>query len=193
MFEDDDYLFTWPMDFGYRRTEPTSEHRIDMVSKFESLPKLSEGNAVDEYLMDALLAYQDGMTEASIRKSFFSFWRGIEILSRVDSPKWEAKERGRFALEYVRGKDPVFPTFEKAHEEIDEVRDSLVHDGVRVSVRKDHRNYTKVLLDGLIDLYFQERDGFDEKDFAIFLEYGVEYREGAGKIIQILQRSGFET
>lgn len=193
IFEEGEYLLTRPMDYGYRRTMKTSRKRKEDIEYFYSLPELSKDDAVDRDLLNALMAYQDGMTESSQRKSFFSFWRGIEILSQVDSPKSEVKERSRFALEYIREETGVFPTLEKAHSEIDDVRNSLAHEGVHVFVRKDHRNYTKVLLDGMIGLYFQEREDFDQKDFDVFLEYGVEYKKGAEKIIQILQQSGWDT
>lgn len=192
IFESGEYLFPRPMDYGYRRVIGTSERRKQDVLDFYSLPKLSEDDAVDADLINGILAYQDGMTEPSKRKSFFSFWRGIENLSQVDTPKREVKERSRFALEYVRGKDAVFPTLEKAHEEIDDVRNSLAHEGVHIFVGENHRNYVKSLLDGMIELYLQEREGFNKEDFDTFLEYGVEYQKGAGKIISILQKSRFD-
>jgi hypothetical protein len=192
VFEDSDYLFPRPMDYGYRRGIGISEKRKQDILDFYSLPELSEDNSVDVDLINSLLAYQDGMTESSKRKSFFSFWRGIENLSQVDSPKSEVKERSRFALEYVRGMDAVFPTLEKAHGEIDDVRNSLAHEGVHIFVGDEHRNYAKVLLDGVIELYFQERGEFDREEFDTFLDYGVEYRKGAGKIISILQQSRFD-
>lgn len=191
VFEDGDYLFPRPMDYGYRRNIGISRKSEDFIEDFYSLPALSEDTDVDRDLINAFMAYQDGLTESSTRKSFFSLWRGLENLSQIESSKREVKERSRFAYEYMRGKDAVFPTFENAHKEIDEVRNSLAHEGVHVFVGEDHRNYAKVLLDGMIDLYFQERSDFDREDFGIFLEYGVEYKKGAGKLIQILQRSGF--
>ena len=192
IFDDCEYLFSRPMDYGYRRNVKTSKEREQEAQEFYSLPPLSENDPVDADLINAILAYQDGLTEISKRKSFFSFWRGIENLSQVDSPKSEVKDRCRFGLEYVRGENAVFPTLEKAHEEIDETRNSLAHEGVHVFVGKDHRNYAKVLLDGMIELYLQERMEFDRNDFDIFLEYGAEYQKGAEKIISILQQSGFE-
>ena len=103
VFDKNEYLFPRPMDYGYRRVIGTSERRKQDVLDFYSLPELSEGDPVDTDLINGILAYQDGMTEPSKRKSFFSFWRGIENLSQVASPKHEVKERSRFALEHMRG------------------------------------------------------------------------------------------
>lgn len=192
IFKDGKYQFSRPMDYGYRRNVKTSKEREQEAQEFYSLPLLSENDPVDADLINAILAYQDGLTEISKRKSFFSFWRGIENLSQIDSPKSEIKDRCRFGLEYVRGEDAVFPTLEKAHEEIDEIRNSLAHEGVHIFVGEDHRNYAKVLLDGMIELYIQERGRFDRNDFDIFLEYGVEYQKSAGKIISMLRQSGFD-
>ena len=193
VFENDEYLFPRPMDYSYRRVLKANRERRQTASEFESIPNLSEDDPVDSDLINAILAYQDGLTETSERKAFFSFWRGIEILSQVDTPKSEVKERCRFGLEYIRGEDGIFPTLEPAHEEIDDVRNSLAHEGVNIHVGHNHQNYAKVLLDGMIDLYIQERENFDQDDFDTFLEYGVEYQRGAGKIISILQQSGFNT
>jgi len=191
VFEDDEYLFPRPMDYGYRRYVKSSRQRKDDVADFYSLPELSEDDPVDTDLINAILAYQDGLTEPSKRKAFFSFWRGLENLSQIDSPKGEVKDRGRFALEHMRGRDTVLPTHERAHEQIDDVRNSLAHEGVHIHVGNEHRDYAKILLDGMIELYLQKREEFNREDFDTFLKYGIEYQRSAGKIISILQQSGF--
>ena len=53
------------------------------------------------------------------------------------------------------------------------MRNSLAHEGVHIFVGENHRNYAKILLDGMIELYLQEREDFDQDDFDTFLEYGV--------------------
>ena len=196
VFQDGEYQFLRPTDYGYRRTLKSSKGRNQEAEEFYDLPKLEESNPVDRDLIGAFLAYQDGLTEPSTRKSFFSFWRGIERLSQTDHPKSAVTERCRFAFEYARSDEMVHPTHEKAHDEIHDKRNMVAHEGMGVGadifVGDDHRNYTKKLLDGMIELYLQHRLEFDQEDFETFLEYGVEYREGAGKIISILQRSGFD-
>ncbi|MFC6722892.1 hypothetical protein ACFQE1_00430 [Halobium palmae] len=187
VFQEGEYLFPRPMDYGYRRGAKTSHRHQQYIERFYDLPTLSEDDDVDTDLINALLAFQDGMTESLRRKSFFGFWRGIEILSQVGRPKSEIKNRSRFGREYMWGENAVLPIFEKTHEELDDIRNKLAHDGVHVFVGDDHRNYTKLLLDGMIELYYEERDNFDQDGFGTFLEYGVEYKENTDKIARVLE------
>ena len=189
VFDESEYLFTRPMDYGYRRNIGTSRRRAKQISYFYSMPRLSEDDEVDELLISALMSFQDGVSEPSQRKSFFSFWRGIEVLSQRRDTQDQVKERARFAHEYILEDSDLFPSLQRAHNQIHDVRNSVAHDGVDTYVGSDHRNYAKVLLDSMIELYFDERDEFNKEDFKIFLDSGVEFRNKSGKLLKILQKS----
>ncbi|GAB3681196.1 hypothetical protein GCM10028857_05050 [Salinarchaeum chitinilyticum] len=180
VFKDGDYVTHRMVDYDYRRSIGRfhfSQTDISDVSEIPTFDYDAEKGTYEGHIVAALLAYQDGMTERSVRQSFFSFWRGIEILSNTSNSS-KMVDRGEFAVSYHHdGESSFLPEMRDAIEEIENIRHKLVHEGLKTEVHRGHRNGAKVLLDGLLYLYIQKFDDWDLDDMASFLRHGVEYQE----------------
>lgn len=181
IFQDGDFVTYRPMDLDYRRSigrfHFNHAEDVDEISDIPMFDYNAETGTYEGYLISALLAYQDGITERSVRQSFFSFWRGIEILSNTNDFD-KMVDRGEFALSYHHhGDDSLRPELKRAIQEIEERRHELVHEGLKTKVHEDHRNGAKLLLDGLLLLYIDKHGQWDIDDMGSFLKHGVKYQE----------------
>jgi len=187
IFQDGDFVTYRPMDFDYRRSVGRFHfNHADDVDEISDIPTFdydADKGTYEGYIVSALLAYQDGITERSVRQSFFSFWRGIEILSNTSdysnaSDFDKMVDRGEFALSYHHDMDDSLrPELKRAIEEIEEKRHELVHEGLKTEIHQGHRNGAKLILDGLLLLYIDKYGQWDLNDMSSFLKHGVEYQE----------------
>lgn len=125
VFEGDEYLNYWPYDYDLRRNSEGGRRDLsERIEKFNEFPNLSADredlSGVDESLANAVLAYQDGITESSVHQSFFAFWRGIENLAQVEPGQDNevVVDRGLFALDSMTEKGVVRRELQEAIEEI---------------------------------------------------------------------------
>lgn len=180
IFQGRDHITHRGVDYDYRRSVGIlhfSQANVDEISEIPTFDYDADKGTYEGYIVSALLAYQDGITERSVRQSFFSFWRGIEILSKT-SNFGKMVDRGEFAVSYHHdGDNPFLPKTRKAIEEIVDIRHKLVHEGLKTEVQQSHRDGAKILLDGLLYLYIQKYGEWDIDDMASFLKYGVEYQD----------------
>ncbi|QRV15927.1 hypothetical protein JMJ58_03235 [Haloterrigena salifodinae] len=187
ILQDGDFVRYRGMDFDYRRSiglfHFSHANDIDEISDIPTFDYDADKGTYEGYIVSALLAYQDGITERSVRQSFFSFWRGIEILSNTSdysnaSDFDKMVDRGEFALTYHHdGDNSLRPELKRAVKEIEEKRHELVHDGLKTEIHQGHRNGAKLLLDGLLLLYIDKYGQWDIDDMGSFLKHGVEYQE----------------
>lgn len=205
VFDGDEYLNYWPYDYDLRRASEGGRRDMDeRMEKFEEFPDLSAAredlSKVDRFLANAVLAYQDGITESSVHQSFFAFWRGIENLAQVERGQDNevVVDRALFALESMTEKGVVLEELQKAIEEIYAKRNELVHQGPHTGISQYHRAAAKILLDALIELYiYYYEEGYSSEDYKRLLEYGTrsaEEREETTRVIQeineLLEESG---
>ncbi|GKZ13372.1 hypothetical protein [Haladaptatus sp. T7] len=178
-FKEGDYVTYQPVDYGYRRGA-VSTGRVDCekIYEFLQLPDFSAETpslaGVDEDIVNALLAFHEGITESSTSQSFFSFWRGMENLAQVESgQKEEAIDRAEFALNRARGKKRR-PELDEAMENIRDKRNMFAHEKPNVRVTPSDHGITKLLLDGLLEFYFENyQRGFSREDYQQLLKYGA--------------------
>ncbi|QKG91610.1 hypothetical protein HPS36_01645 [Halorubrum salinarum] len=187
IFQEGDFVTYRPMDFDYRRSIGRFHfNHTDDVDEISDIPTFdydADKGTYEGYIISALLAYQDGITERPVRQSFFSFWRGIEILSNTSdysnaSDFDKMVDRGEFALAYHHDRDDSLrPELKRAIEEIEGKRHELVHEGLKTEIHRGHRNGAKLLLDGLLLLHIDKYGQWDIDDMESFLKHGVEYQE----------------
>jgi len=190
VFRDGNFVTYRGMDFDYRRSIGIlhfSQADVDQISEVPIFDYNAGNGTFEGNLVSALLAYQDGITERSVRQSFFSFWRGIEILSKT-SNFGEMVDRGKFTISYQRdGFGSMRPSLKEAIDEIEDIRHELVHEGLKTEVHRGHRNGAKLLLDGLLLLYIENYDDWDLDDMASFLKHGVDYQDKIQFITTLLR------
>lgn len=180
IFQNGDYRTHRGVDYDYRRSVGMlhfTQADVDEIGEIPTFDYDADKGTYEGYIVSALLAYQDGITERSVRQSFFSFWRGIEILSKT-SNFGKMVDRGEFAVSYHHDGDSSFlPETREAIEEIVDIRHKLVHEGLKTEVHKGHRDGAKILLDGLLYLYIQKYGEWDIDKMASFLKHGVQYQD----------------
>ena len=180
LFQGRDYISYQGVDYDHRRSVGIVHFSLADVDEIGEVPIFdydADKGTYEGYIISALLAFQDGITERSVRQSFFSFWRGIEILSKT-SNFGKMVDRGEFAVSYLQDGDSSFlPETREAIEEIVDVRHELVHEGLMTEVHERHRNGAKILLDGLLYLYIQKYGEWEIDDMTSFLKHGVEYQD----------------
>ncbi len=195
VFDGGEYLQYWPYDYDLRRGSEGGRRDMDeRMEKFEEFPDLpadrEDLNGVDEFLANAVLAYQDGITESSVHQSFFAFWRGIENLAQVEpgQEKEVAVDRALFALESMTEKGVVRPELQEAIEEIYSKRNELVHQGPHTGISRHHRAAAKILLDVLIELYiYYYEGGYSVEDYRRLFEYGTKSAEEREETISVIE------
>jgi hypothetical protein len=189
IFKDGKYTTHRSVDYDYRRSVGIvhfSQADVDEISEIPTFDYDADKGTYEGYIVSALLAFQDGITERSVRQSFFSFWRGIEILSKT-SNFGKMVDRGEFAVSYFHEGDRSFrPETREVIEEIVDVRHELVHEGLKTEVHQGHRDGAKILLDGLLYLYIQKYGEWEIDNMASFLKYGVEYQDKIQFVSSIL-------
>jgi len=181
VFEGDEYQNYWPYDYDLRRHSEgirgDIEERMSYLKNLPDLPaERSNLEGVDELLVNALLAYQDGITETSTHQSFFAFWRGLENLSQIGRSESNkvVVDRAVFALENVTDRSTVRPELKEAIDQIHQKRNELTHEGPHTGISQHHRSASKILLDALLELYFTYYEkGYSKEDFRVFLKYGA--------------------
>jgi len=181
IFSQDEYLDYLPYDYELRRGSEGNRRNMDeRIERFEQLPGFSvrreELTDVEETIANALVSYQDGITESSIHQSFFAFWRGLEILTQVERGQGKdvVVERALFTLENVTEREFVRRRLKRALDEIEDKRNSLVHEGPHTGISHSHRDTSKLLLDAMLELYFSYYDeDFSNDDFRQLLKYGT--------------------
>ncbi|WP_458186354.1 hypothetical protein [Haladaptatus sp. NG-WS-4] len=196
VFDGEEYLNYWPYDYELRRSsEGGRRDMAERIERFENLPGLSASREdlaeVDESLANALLAYQDGITESSVHQSFFAFWRGMENLAQVEQgqKKEVVVNRAIFALENVTEKGIVRRELREAIDEIYNKRNDLVHEGPHSGISQDHRKAAKILLDSLLELYFlYYEEEFSKEEFRLLLDYGTRDPEEREMTVEILRK-----
>ncbi|MFC4540818.1 hypothetical protein ACFO5R_02605 [Halosolutus amylolyticus] len=194
VFDGDEYLNYWPYDYDLRRGSEGGRRDTDKrMEKFGEFPDLSAAredlSSVDEFLANAILAYQDGITESSVHQSFFAFWRGIENLAQVErgQAKEVAVDRALFALESMTEKGVVREELQEAIKEIYGKRNELVHQGPHTGISRYHRAAAKILLDVLIELYiYYYEEGYSAADYRRLLEYGTRSAEEREETIRVI-------
>lgn len=184
VFKDGDYLNYWPYDYDLRRSSEGGRRDLeDRIEEFRDIPEIPASREdledLDEILANAILAYQDGITESSVHQSFFAFWRGLENLAQVERGKKNEAvvDQGIFALENMTEKGVVRRELQEAIEEIYDKRNELVHQGPHTGISRYHRAAAKILLDVFLELYFTYYDDFDVEDYSRLLEYGTKTPE----------------
>lgn len=195
VFNGDVYQDFRPYDYDLRRgSEGGRRDMDDRMEKFVEFPDLSAAredlNDLDEILANAVLAYQDGITESSIHQSFFAFWRGIENLAQVErgQDREVAVDRALFALESMTEKGVVREELLEAIEEIHGKRNELVHQGPHTGISRYHRAAAKILLDGLIELHiYYYEDASSEEDFKRLFAYGTKSEEEREEAIRVIE------
>lgn len=180
IFEDSNFL-TYQGDYDYRRPIDllhfSHAEDVDEISDIPTFNYAADKGTYEGHILSALLAYQDGITERSVRQSFFSFWRGIEILSNTSNFE-EMVDRGEFTISYYNeGDNSLRPELQRAIDEIVNIRHKLVHEGLKTEVHQGHRNGAKLLLDSLLFLYIDKYGEWEIDDMGSFLKHGVEYQE----------------
>jgi len=180
IFQDENYITHRGVDYDYRRSVGIlhfNQADVDEINEIPTFDYDADKGTYEGYIVSALLAFQDGITERSVRQSFFSFWRGIEILSKT-SNFGKMVDRGEFAVSYHHDGDSSFlPETKEAIGEIVDIRHELVHEGLKTDVYQGHRDGAKILLDGLLYLYIQKYGKWDIDNMASFLKHGVEYQD----------------
>lgn len=175
IFNGEDYVNYQPMDFDYRRRSLASKETVDAMERFQELPDLPVENddrdSLDETLVNALFAYQDGITASTPQQSFFSFWRGMENLTHV-----EPEQRTRCIMERARPlfetetEDEYVPQYQRdAVDELYQKRNHLAHTGPHIRIQESHRTVVKRMLDKLLTLHVDRYTEYDETDFKTFL------------------------
>jgi hypothetical protein len=178
------------IDVERRRPEVFEWHDDDFTSRFNRLPNFSfEEDDIGELLINALLAYQRGITESDEQQSFFAFWRGVEKLAQQERNQSveTAVKRGIFALEHLEP-DAYDPVLDSVENKIHELRNEITHEGVHISVPEVHREYLKLIFDGLFELYLEYSSDFNDKDLARdFFKYNMKSDSTKRRIMTALK------
>lgn len=211
IFDEEDYDRYHPMDYDFRRKAAGIPIRMDEpFGPLRRLPNLSvenlresedkEEETVDRSLVQAFLAYQDGMTGSNTRQSFFAFWRGIENLTQADrGEKEEIVDRARAVFNLYQDETQIQSHIAEAFEELFDKRNSLAHEGPHISISGSHQGAAKILLEKLFQLYFDRYDcDYSDHDYQIFLRQlkkqskcgndDLEYEERKVEIIEDMRR-----
>ncbi|WP_276301301.1 hypothetical protein [Halorussus lipolyticus] len=199
LFDEEGYVDYWPMDYNYRRGPVTTPDDIDdCISEFEQLPDLTAERpaleGLNESLVNALFAYQEGITESSTTQSFFGFWRGVENLSQVERQQKSEiiVERAEFAFEHVRGENRR-PRIDEAIDELQSKRNTLAHEGPNTHVSQNHQGAAKLLLDSLLEFYFEYYpEDFSEEEYQFFLKQGASSPEDRERTFEILNKFDYD-
>lgn len=195
IFDNSQYQGYWPYDYDLRRKSVRVPRDIDdRIEEFHELPTLSADHTdlsgVDEFLANAVLSYQDGITASSAHQSFFAFWRGVENLALVGGNQKNevVVNRALFALEAMRERRTVRPELQEAIEEIHHKRNKLVHERPHSGISRNHRGAAKILLDALIELYvYYYEEGYTTEDFKRLLKYSVKTADEREEIIKVIE------
>lgn len=179
------------MDYDLRRSCVNPEP--DNFDKIADLPDLpiegfdpENGDCVDDSLIAALFAYQDGIVAPTPRQSFFAFWRGTENLTQAGrGEKSEIVDRA-LAVRDLQHEPIVWTHITDVYEELDDKRNMLAHEGPHIAISSGHRAAAKLLLDALLELYFERYDQrYSVDEYRVFLQQLAKRRiEGSDDLDQ---------
>lgn len=145
-----------------------------VLTDYDSLPSLPPLNSLteaQERLYAAATSYHKGSSTANANDAFFAFWRGIEVLSVRDQlSNEELITRAKQILWSVSGSDLGNPETRKgnlwleqsrlldAMDGLDDLRNTMVHEGPDVEIQPIDVVAAKTLLDAYFDIYFEHWD-----------------------------------
>lgn len=191
-----------PMDFEYRRRQSfVRGNASEILSRFDELPRLSTVNpdlsSIQETLMNALLAYQEGVTTSILEQSFLSFWRGIENLAQIekDQSHREIMSRVEPIFRIQIEDEPLLEREKNALRQIRETRSRLVHEGSnlphgnhRKKVTEPKQLIAKRMIDNIIEFFLEYyEEGYNSHDFQTFLKYIAEAETKNAHSLDILK------
>lgn len=191
VFHGDEYQFYQPMDYDLRRNCVNSDpDKFDTVEDLPDLPiedfEPENEESVDDSLIAALFAYQDGIVASTPRQSFFAFWRGTENLTQAGrGEKAEIVDRA-LAVRDLQHEKIVWKHITDAYDKLEKKRNMLAHEGPHIAISSTDRAAAKLLLDALLEFYF-ERYSVDYAidDYRVFLQQLAKQRnEGSDDLEQ---------
>lgn len=180
VYDGGEFIRYQAVDFDYRRRSLMPTEDIDWYkTHLREIPDLNpiinrdeDGGNLDTNIVDALLAYQDGITTATPQKSFFSFWRGVENLTYVkpEQPNSYVYERAE-SLFQLKSRGEYIPWHERdAMDDLSDRRNDIAHTGSHIHIENSHRTITKRILDKLLEFHFNHYREFDADDMRTFLD-----------------------
>lgn len=176
VFDKNDYIDFFAPSIQFTKSEATRDF-AETVQYLQDLPEFSvtrdDPITVETKIVNALLSYHDGMTESTIQDSFLSFWRGIEILAKYDSPHEDVGPKALFIYKYISDTTYIVPGLEEFVEEMAEKRGEFVHRRVDLEISERERGYAKILLHRLLEFYFTMHRVYTLTDFETVLRYGA--------------------
>lgn len=176
VFHGDEYQFYHPMDYDLRRNcvNPDPDE-FDKVADLPDLPiedfDPENGESVDDSLIAALFAYQDGIVASTPRQAFFAFWRGTENLTQAGrGEKSDIVDRA-LAVRDLQHEPIIWKHIIDAYEKLGKKRNMLAHEGPHIPISSGDRAAAKLLMDALLEFYF-ERYGTDYTvdDYRLFFQ-----------------------
>lgn len=153
---------------------------------YDSLPRLPPLDSLteaQESLYAAATSYQKGSGTDNLNEAFFAFWRGIEVLSvRNQLSNEDLVTRARQILWSVSGSKLGNPETRKgnlwldrsrlidAMDGLDQLRNTMVHEGPDVEIQPIDVVAVKTLLDAYFDIYFEYWDKVGTEAFEKLLD-----------------------
>jgi len=160
-----------------------STSRFTDYDSLPQLPALDSLTEAQESLYAAATSYQKGSSTANLNDAFFAFWRGIEVLSVRDQLSNEdLVARARQILWSVSGSKLGNPETRKgslwldrsrlidAMDGLDQLRNTMVHEGPDVEIQPIDVVAAKTLLDAYFDIYFEYWDKVGTEMFERLLD-----------------------
>jgi len=157
-----------------------------VLTDYDSLPRLPPLGSLtkaQERLYAAVTSYQKGSSTANTNDAFFAFWRGIEVLSVSNQLSNEQLvNRAQRILWTVSGSDLGNPETRKgnlwleesrlldAMDGLDNLRNTMVHEGPDVEIQPIDVVAAKTLLDAYFDIYFEYWDKVGTQTFEKLLD-----------------------
>jgi hypothetical protein len=149
--------------------EPDSPHSIHeehFQHVFDWLPDFTSEEPLDDAIINATHAFQEGIIEPDERESLFRFWRGIEIMTHVD------REQNSGDVVDRAGKLMDWDDNEVANirtQRVIDKRNQYVHEGGDVRVTTQDRNLVKSFLEVLIDFASERREEWSIQDWEYIM------------------------
>lgn len=157
-----------------------------VLTDYDSLPQLPPLDSLteaQERLYAAATSYQKGSGSANANDAFFAFWRGIEVLAVSDqSSNEELITRAQRILLSVSGSDLGNPETRRgslwleqsrlldAMDGLDDLRNTMVHEGPNVGIQPIDVVAAKTLLDAYFDIYIEYWDKLGTETFEKLLD-----------------------
>lgn len=156
--EDESHYPNWGANVYRRGGRPRVPLDFSAIKqRFETHHPFGDVHIQDEpRLHNALVDYQQGLTETDHKNSFINFWRVIEDLSLAGQGKKEVTvNRALIALKLATDGE-YDPFFDRVAGEIWGVRNTRTHDTGWVHIGSEHEIVAKLLADAMIELYVTE-------------------------------------